>query len=340
MVRPSANKRALQGVNLGAWLLLEKWMTPGLFAGTDAIDEYTFMQTPGAREKLRDHQKNFIREEDFRWMANAGVEVIRIPVGYWVFEGDTPYVSCIGRLDWAFTMAEKYGIRVLVCLHGAPGSQNGQDHSGKIGPAAWYDDDAYRVQTLDALVRLATRYRDHPMFWGLELLNEPKSKIWQWKLRKFYRQAYKELAGILTPLTRIVFHDAFTPRMMSGALPDSEAHPVAMDIHWYHFAFWLHKYTSLKQYYRLVSWHGRLVRRLKRWRGIIIGEWNGIIAGAILDKYPKEQHESIVREHVARQIHAYRDSDAWFYWSYKTERRGVWHFRSQVEDGIITLETK
>jgi glucan 1,3-beta-glucosidase len=327
-------------VNLGAWLVLEKWMTPGLFAGTDAIDEYTFMQTPGAREKLRDHQKNFIREEDFKWMANAGVEVIRIPVGYWIFEGDNPYVPCIGRLDWAFVMAEKYGIRVLVCLHGAPGSQNGRDHSGKIGPAGWYENKAYRIQTVETLVRLAARYRDHPMFWGLELLNEPKAGIWQWKLRKFYKQAYLELAAILTPLTRVVFHDAFTPRLMSGVLPDTETHPVAMDIHWYHFAFWLHKHVSLKQYYRLITWHGNLIRRLKRWRGIIIGEWNGIIAGKILDAYPKEQHESIIREHVARQLAAYQESDAWFYWSYKTEKRGVWHFRSQVEDGIITLETK
>jgi glucan 1,3-beta-glucosidase len=29
----------IKGVNLGNWLVLEKWMSPELFAGTDAEDE-------------------------------------------------------------------------------------------------------------------------------------------------------------------------------------------------------------------------------------------------------------------------------------------------------------
>ncbi len=29
----------LRGVNLGGWLVLEKWMNQNLFAGTDAMDE-------------------------------------------------------------------------------------------------------------------------------------------------------------------------------------------------------------------------------------------------------------------------------------------------------------
>ena len=340
MVRRSANSFALQGVNLGAWLVLEKWMTPSLFAGTEAVDEYTFMQTPGARNKLREHQRRFIQEEDFKWMATAGVEIIRIPVGYWILDGDAPYVASIGKLDWAFSMAEKYGIEVLISMHGAPGSQNGKDHSGRIGKTEWYDHETYRAQTIGILRRLAERYKDHPKFWGLELLNEPKSGIFQRTLKRFYKQAYRELGAVLSPRTRIVFHDAFTPRLMGGALPDSPRRPVAMDIHWYHFAFWMYKYVSLKRYYLLVQWHGRLIRRLKRWRGIVIGEWNGIIAAKILDAYPKEQHEAIVREHIARQVAAYRYADAWFYWSYKTDARGVWHFRSQVEDGVLLLEAK
>lgn len=30
----------IKGVNLGNWLVLEKWMNPALFYGTDAQDEY------------------------------------------------------------------------------------------------------------------------------------------------------------------------------------------------------------------------------------------------------------------------------------------------------------
>ena len=31
----------LRGVNLGGWLVLEKWMVPDVYRGTDAPDEYS-----------------------------------------------------------------------------------------------------------------------------------------------------------------------------------------------------------------------------------------------------------------------------------------------------------
>jgi aryl-phospho-beta-D-glucosidase BglC (GH1 family) len=34
-------------------------------------------------------------------------------------------------VNFALDMAEKYELDILVDLHGAPGSQNGQDHSGE-----------------------------------------------------------------------------------------------------------------------------------------------------------------------------------------------------------------
>jgi len=314
-------------------------MTPAIFAGTDAIDEYTFMQTPGARTKLRDHQKNFIREEDFQWMAKNGVQVVRVPIGYWIFEGDTPYVSCVGRLDWAFRVADKYGIKILISYHGAEGSQNGRDHSGRVGAAEWYDSAETRAKSLRSLRRLAERYRDEPALWGIQLLNEPKTKVFQRKLKKFYNQAYRELCGIVRPGTKIVYHDAFTPRLLSAAVWDNPKYPVLMDIHWYHFAFMFKKWMPLKWYFKLiVPRHGRLIRRLQRAQGIIIGEWNGIIDGHMLDKYPKSEHPRVVKEHIDRQLVAYGRADAWFYWSYKTEDRGIWHFRSLVEDGVISLK--
>ena len=227
-------------------------------------------------------------------------------------------------------MAEKYDLQVLVCLHGAPGSQNGHDHSGRIGRAAWYDDARYRDETRAVLVRLAQRYRDHPQLWGIELLNEPRTKLWQGMLRKFYRESARELRTILRDSTRIVFHDAFTPRLMRSALRHE-----TLDIHWYHFAFWAHAWAPLRMYWRLVASHGRLLRRIARRQGVVVGEWSGSFAQALFDRYPVSEHPRLVREHIEHQLHAYEYADAWFYWTYKTEARGVWHFRSLVEDGDI-----
>ena len=330
----------MRGVNLGGWLVLEKWMTPSLFAGTDAIDEYTFMQTPGARTKLRDHQKNFIREADLKWMKQQGIEAVRIPVGYWILEGDDPYAASIGRLDWAFTMAKKYELKVLLCLHGAPGSQNGHDHSGRVGKALWYQDRAYRERTVDVLIRLATRYRDHPQFWGLELLNEPRVGVFQMKLRRFYNDAYRNLTRILRSTTRIVFHDAFTPRLLSGAIWEEPPRQPMMDIHWYHFTYWAHKWTPLRWYWRIVSWHGRLIGALQHWQGVVVGEWSAVLSGESLRKVDKSHHIALQREHFERQLAAYDEADAWFYWTYKTEQPGMWDFRSRIEDGWVDLNNQ
>jgi glucan 1,3-beta-glucosidase len=325
----------LRGVNLGGWLVLERWMTPALFDGTDAIDEHSLLHTKDAAKRLRHHHKTFIQEEDFRWMQANGINAIRIPVGYWIFEGDGPYIPSISRLDWVFLMAKKYQIQVLICLHGAPGSQNGRDHSGRVGRANWYRSAEYRTETIACLEKLARRYRDHPQLWGIELLNEPKIGILQWKLRRFYNQAYRRLITILHPRTKIVFHDAFTPRMLSAAIWESPVHPVVMDIHWYHFGFILHKWLPLRYYWKLVVWHGYLAQRLQRWQGVIIGEFSSVLSHESLRRYPEELHAGLLADHLARQLVAYRHADGWFYWTYKTQDRGAWNFRSLVEDGML-----
>lgn len=333
----------LYGVNLGGWLVLERWMTPSLFVGTDAEDEYSFMQTEGATAKIRQHQKEFIREEDFKWLRDNGVNAVRIPIGYWIFEGDGPLQSCIGRLDWAVRMAEKYDIKVLICLHGAPGGQNGMHHSGRKGKMQWHKSLDNQWRTIAVLRRLAERYRQQPAVWGIELLNEPRMGVWQRVLREFYRRAYRAVAEVGRPGLVVVYHDAFTPRLLSGALWAYRDMPVMMDHHWYHFFVprFIQPYLRLDWYYKYLAWcKAPMLRNLTKAQPIIIGEWNGIIGGEKLDRYPKEQHNVIVAEHLRVQLEIYQAQAAgWFYWSYKTDDRGVFHFRSLVEDGVITLPT-
>lgn len=326
---------ALRGVNLGGWLVLEEWMTPRLFDGTGAHDEYSFMQSPDARQKLREHQKTWIEERDFKWLHDHGIDAVRLPIGYWILDGDDPYVSSIGRLDWAVTMCEKYKLKLVICLHGAPGSQNGQDSSGRKTKARWYQNAAFQQQTIEYLMRLAGRYGKSSALYGIELLNEPRAGLLQVKLRRFYNQAYRRLVVELPATVAIIFSDAFTPRLMANAIWQNHSHRTVMDIHWYHFATW--KRLPLRPYYWIVKLHGRLIRSLRRTQPVIIGEWNGIIAGQVLDKYPESQHASIVAEHIQHQLAAYESAEAWFYWNYKTQERGIWHFRSLVEDGVISL---
>jgi glucan 1,3-beta-glucosidase len=312
-------------------------MTESLFSGTEAVDEYELVSTPDGVARVRDHHQNFITEADFRWLAVQGLNAVRIPIGYWLFGDEPPYVAGIERLDWAMEMAAKYGLKVLLCLHGAPGSQNGRDHSGRAGRAKWYTSARYREATIQFLERLATRYADAPALWGIELLNEPKFGIFQVKLRRFYRQAYGRLIKILRPGTHIVFHDAFTPRLMSGALGSVPEYPVVMDIHWYQSGGWLSRVESLARYFRRIARRVGLIQQLEVQQPVVVGEWSVVLSGEVLRRAGGLSEADAVWRHAQLQLGVYAQTHGWFYWTYKTEGRGIWHFRSQVEEGVINL---
>lgn len=323
----------LRGVNLGGWLILERWMTPGLFSGMTARDEFSFMQEPDAAEKIERHRRTFITESDFAWLAKNGVNAVRIPVGYWIFEGDAPFTPCISYLDWAIEMAEKYNLQVLIDFHAAKGSQNGNDHSGRIGVAAWYENSAYRKESIEVLVRLAERYKHAQCVWGIELLNEPKLGVVRYfKLLRFYRQAYAALAAVARPGTRIVFSDGFAPWLFTGALTHKEECPPVMDVHWYQFGR-----TNLERYFSRLRKRPYQLRCLQKFQPVIVGEWSGMLSHLTLKGLPADEQRRLEKRHIEEQLKAYSTASGWFYWTYKTEGRGIWNFRHQVESGTLLL---
>ena len=96
--------------------------------------------------QFEQHRETFITEEDFREIAEANMNTIRISVGYWITgfnnqsggdpDGWRVYTSgAINYLDRAIRdWAPKYNILVLVSFQAAKGSQNGADHSSPSDP--------------------------------------------------------------------------------------------------------------------------------------------------------------------------------------------------------------
>lgn len=324
----------LRGVNLGGWLVLERWITPSLFEGTGAQDEYSFMQEPGGAQKVERHRRRFIVEADFKWLANHGINAIRIPVGYWLFDGDGPFTPTVSHLDWAVEMAEKYHLQVLIDLHALKGSQNGNDHSGRIGKSDWYKSSGYRRETITILRRIAERYGDSPALWGIEVINEPGlGLIKYFLLRQFYKQAYRMLADTTRPGTHIVFSDAFVPWLFSGMLRGEEGRPPVLDVHWYQFGR-----TDLERYFARLAGRPRDIGRLQRKQPVIIGEWSGMLSHHTLAGVPVDEQKILEQEHIKRQLTAYDAALGWFYWTYKTEGASIWSFRRQVESGNLSLD--
>lgn len=76
-------------------------------------------------------------EQDFAEIAGAGLNWVRIPLPYWAIEV-YPGEPFLANVAWqyflkAITWARKYGLRINLDLHAVPGSQNGYNHSSKLG---------------------------------------------------------------------------------------------------------------------------------------------------------------------------------------------------------------
>ena len=330
--------RALRGVNLGGWLIVEQWMTPSLFKGIDgARDEYTLSQTEKGRKRIRKHRRTFIQESDFVWLAAHDVELVRIPFGYWLFRDTSEYVGGLDELDWAMRMAEKYQIKVLLDLHALPGSQNGNDHSGRKGEMKWFDDAEFRRASVAICVDAAERYKDSPALWGFEVINEPNfSWITQWSLRKYYFKAYRKVLKILPDDVYVVFSDAFRPWLLTGALRDNHSQRVAMDIHWYSFGVNWQKLSTLNEYYKKVQRRARTLKWLQKIHPVIIGEWSMTLAKESYEKLGDQALHVAEKDHLQVQLDMYEDALAHIYWSYKTEAPGGWNYRDIVEKGLLS----
>ena len=248
----------LRGVNLGNWLSLEKWMQPALFEGIDGEDELDFFSQLPEQEacrRLRKHYESYITEDDFSFMAYAGVNMVRIPIPYYIY-GEPGRPASIDCLDNAFQWAEKYGIKVLIDLHSVRGGQNGFDNSGACGLCTWHKHPEYVEESLQLLEKLAKRYAASPALFGIGPINEPASdhimamnaflfkdrypeRVAQSEavpdtfLKQFYLDVYRRIKPLLPKDAVIVLSDQFDLSRWADFMPKEEYPGVWLDAHKY-----------------------------------------------------------------------------------------------------------
>lgn len=319
--------KPLCGVNLGGWLVLERWMTPSVFADTDASNEHQLMMQPDGPERIAKHRQEFMTEADFAWLHAHGIEALRVPVGYWVLESQDGYLEATKQLDWCFAMAKKYHMRVLLDLHAAPGAQNLGDHSGsgnRMPQTGWYQAKNRRA-TRRILRQLAERYGTSPQLWGIELLNEPFTKNWlqHWLLRLWSRRTTGRLRRNVLATTRIIISDAYQLPRWRRAQPRDW-----LDIHHYQcFGAANLALVDYDQHASIVDEFTHMHQSLQR--PTSIGEWSAILPPAIAMTPPT------ITAYILAQQTAFASADAHFFWSYKTESNDGWNYRWLVEQGIM-----
>ncbi|KAH8922479.1 glycoside hydrolase family 5 protein [Atractiella rhizophila] len=200
-------KDLIRGVNLGGWLVLEPFISPGLFDPTIA-DEWvlsTKLRKEGKLSTISNHYATFITRDDFVQIKEAGLNWVRIPIPYWAL-GDIwdveeePYL--VGE-SWEYFLravgwARELGLRICLDLHSVPGSANGWNHGGRTGSINFLHGQMGVVnaqRTLNyirALVEWASRDGNKEVVPMVELVNEIfKNIVGDEEVRHFYTEAYR-----------------------------------------------------------------------------------------------------------------------------------------------------
>lgn len=293
----------IKGVNLGNWLVLEKWMSPALFEGTDAEDEYWLprkLSKEVYEARIKIHRSEYITERDFVTIRRMGMEFVRIPIPYFVFGDREPFLGCVDELDKAFNWAEEYDMKILLDLHTAPFGQNGFDNGGICGVCKWSQNPDEVEFVLGVLERLAKRYGMRKGLWGIEVLNEPiTEKAWQLFnvperypakdlvmaegsapntfefLKKFYLDAYVRLRKFLPDEKYIVIHDGFELLAWKDFMQEKQYVNVVLDTHQYlMMAESDGCEQNLDAYIQYIKEHyEKEIEEMEQYFPVICGEW-------------------------------------------------------------------
>lgn len=249
----------VRGVNIGNWLVAEFWMDPGYAKALNdhavnapypnaIVDEWTAGQYSDYRyqeQVFKGHYESWFNEDEMRQIAEAGLNHVRIPIGFWAFgetnRGNEPYRTWnqYDKLIQACGWAKKYGLKVWVDLHGVPGSQNGFDNSGRSGPIEWPNDPDNISRTKYVFDRLVKTFNG-PEWYGtvtaFEAVNEPQgrdSRVLDLIRNDYYPWAIGDVKDN-TKKRLMAFHDAFLGAgYWQNYFNKADAQRTVLDVHKY-----------------------------------------------------------------------------------------------------------
>ncbi|KII88646.1 glycoside hydrolase family 5 protein [Plicaturopsis crispa FD-325 SS-3] len=347
--------RQQQSVNLGSWFVHENWMTPSLFkcAAGKKLSELDIASgwgsTTNAKAVLERHWDTFVNQSDFEYLASIGINTVRLPIGYWnlgpYYCHDTPYAavadvyeSAWSRVVRAINMAGEAGLGVLVDLHGAVGSQNGQPHSGiSDGTMNLFSSEDNVNKTISALAFLMQQLGSVTNVVGIQILNEPQNVP---ELPGFYTQAIAAMRSASPEAASfpLYIHDGFDLQLFSDYVANHTDF-IVQDNHSYFVYTASDVAESGDQHSGDV--HGSVASALQKasdneHRNIVVDEWSCALAPQSLSK--EADPNASRKDFCTGQMEVYTNTTAgWGFWSYNKEdcvNDPGWCFKAAVGNSL------
>jgi len=191
----------LRGFGLGGMLHLENFID-GYPANEEAMRQGLLKVLGEEKYKLffREFYKNYFTEADAEFIQSLGLNLVRIPVNYRLFEDDmNPGVikeEGFEYLDRVIEFCAKYRIYTIIDLHALPGAQNQHWHSDNPTHLAyfWVHKD-FQDRVLHLWEVIAERYKGQPWVAGYDLINEPADPTGK-MVFPYYKRLYEAVRKI------------------------------------------------------------------------------------------------------------------------------------------------
>lgn len=275
----------------------------------------------------QNHWKTWITQSDFQKMASYGLNAVRIPVGYWMYEtlvydsehfpqGGFNYLLQV--CDWA----RQQGFYVIIDLHGAPDSQSASANpdTGQYCSPGFYDNSDAYSRAEKFLSWMTTQIHTNPQMANvgmLEVLNEPVQDTSRTgsMLNTFYPAAWTAIRS--------------AENAISGMTTSGQLHIQYMNQQWGSGnpnqalgSTWFTAYDD----HRYLKWAGvadtqsaYLTTSCSDNRGgntpTIVGEWS---LSTNNNEWDPGSDQGFYKDWWAAQVQAYEKTSGWIFWSWKT----------------------
>ncbi|WP_165023883.1 glycoside hydrolase family 5 protein [Dysgonomonas sp. ZJ279] len=200
LIKPNGEKFFIQGINLGNWLNPEGYMFFFGDVSSYRVINEAFCEMVGpdfTNWFWNEFKKNYITEDDIKYIKQTGMNSVRIPFHYKLFTNED-YMGLDSNqngfelIDNAIEWCRKQNLYVILDMHDAPGGQTGDNIDDSYGYPWLMESEPSKELFCDIWKKVADHYKNDTIILGYDLLNEP--------IAHYFMEDYAHLNDSLEPL--------------------------------------------------------------------------------------------------------------------------------------------